>query len=155
MIKAILSDFARVILFPKDKSYHGRLDELQAELNKKSESHNFFDYFELNQELLDYFKSLKEKVSVNIFTSADTYKIPEVHQLLTPVFDSFFYSVELGVKKTDPVTYQMLAQKLNVKPEEVVFIDDEDKNIEAARQAGLKTVLYKDNQSLLAQLATV
>lgn len=154
MIKVILSDFARVILFPKDKSYHGRLDELQAELNK-SGSHNFFDYFELNQELLDYFKSLKTKFSVNIFTSADTYKLPEVFNLLTPVFDNFFYSVELGVKKTDPATYQMLAQKLKVKPEEIVFIDDEDKNTEAASQAGLKTVLYKDNQSLLAQLAKV
>ena len=53
MIKVILSDFARVILFPKDKSYPGRLDELQAKLNNQSEGHNFFDYFELNQELLD------------------------------------------------------------------------------------------------------
>ena len=49
----------------------------------------------------------------------------------------------------------MLAQKLKVKPEEIVFIDDEEKNIEAARQASLKIVLFKDNQSLFTKLKTI
>ena len=52
MIKAILSDFARVILFPKDENYKSRLDILEKKLKRNLGNYNVFDYFRLNQEIL-------------------------------------------------------------------------------------------------------
>jgi len=68
MIKAIVSDFSRVLLFPKDKSYQGSLNALHKELSEKP-SYNALDFFELNVGLLDFYKSLKDRIPVYIFTS--------------------------------------------------------------------------------------
>lgn len=68
MIKAIVSDFSRVLLFPKDKTYQDSLNILHKELSQKP-NYNVLDYFELNIKLLDFYKSLKDKTPVYIFSS--------------------------------------------------------------------------------------
>ena len=154
MIKAILSDFARVILLPKDKNYQGRLDVLEEEMKRKLKNYNVFDYFELNHELLDFFQTIKNKIPLYIYTSGSNYETPGIYEKLTPIFNDFLYSVALGKNKTDPDSYTFLAKKFQQSPEEIFFIDDDLKNIEAAQKAGLQTHWYKDNKSLLAELST-
>lgn len=150
MIKVILSDFARVILLPKDKSYQGRLDVLEEEMKRKLKDYNVFDYFELNQELLDFFQSIKNKIPVYIFTSGSNYETPGIKEKLTPIFNDFFYSVAMGMDKVNSGSYSFLAKKLHQIPEEIFFIDDDQKNIQAAQKAGLQTHLFTDNQTLFS-----
>ena len=68
MIKTLLFDFSRVLLHPTDKTYKGSLNNLHREL-KDNESYYLFNYFELNQELLDYLKTVKNKFELCIFTT--------------------------------------------------------------------------------------
>lgn len=135
----ILCDFARVILFPKDASYHGRLDQ---------HSGTFF----LNNELLTYFRSMKGKISMNVFSSGRNYEAPEIKNQLDPIFDHFFNTNDLGMSKIDPQVYIHIAQKLNKKPQEIVFIDDVPENVEASRIAGLHGIRYINNEQLFLQL---
>ena len=125
MIKVILSDFARVILLPKDKSYNGRLDVLEEKLKREQLNYNPLDYFELNQELLEFFQSIKNKIPLYIYTSGSNYTEPGIYDKLTPIFNDFFYSVALGKNKTNPDSYTFLAKKFQQKPVEIFFIDDE------------------------------
>jgi len=139
MVTTILCDFARVILFPKDTSYLGRLDQHAGT-------------FSLNDELLVYFRSLKGKISMNIFSSGKNYETPEIKKQLDPIFDHMFNTGDLNVHKTDPVAYTIIAQKLNKKPEEMVFIDDLAENVEAAKTAGLQGIVYVGNEKLFLEL---
>jgi len=55
MINTILSDFSLVILFPKDKTYTGKLNDLHAKLTAEQGDYDFFkdvDQFknEINKE---------------------------------------------------------------------------------------------------------
>jgi hypothetical protein len=61
MIKAILLDFSWVILHPTDRSYEGKLNDLNRRLAGEDPlaPYDFNNYFLLNEELLDKVKALK------------------------------------------------------------------------------------------------
>lgn len=44
--------------------------------------------------------------------------------------------------KPSPEIYQLLCSKYNLKPEECVFIDDTEKNVEAAVREGMKGIVF-------------
>lgn len=149
MITTILSDFSRVILNPKDKNYRGTLNGLHKELSEKNNNYAFFDYFEFNEEILNVYRQLKTKYSVNVFTTGTIQNRAEVRQVIDPIFDNIYTAKDFGIDKKHPEAYLFIAHKLNKKPNEIIFIDDKQVNIDVANQAGLNTILYTDFQSTL------
>lgn len=141
MITALLSDFSRVLLNPKDKNYEGKLNALHQKLATDPNYH-FFDYYEFNQELLAFYQQLKNKLSINIFTTGTMQNIPESRQVLDPIFTRIYSAIDMQYSKEDPQAYLWIANDLHKKPEELLFVDDDLKNIEAAKQAGLVTVHF-------------
>lgn len=67
-------------------------------------------------------------------------------------FDALEVSCEDGFRKPDPHAFQFILKKLDVQPEEAVFIDDGQKNLEPAKKLGMKTILFKNNKQLFKQL---
>jgi putative hydrolase of the HAD superfamily len=57
-------------------------------------------------------------------------------------FDHKTFSHRLGIAKPDAAIYRHAAEGLGVAPEEILFIDDREENIAAARTAGMKAVQY-------------
>lgn len=61
--------------------------------------------------------------------------------------DDVIISAEIGCIKPDLNFYQKLIRKLNVLPEEILFIDDNQYNVDKAIKIGMKTIKinYGDN----------
>lgn len=53
-----------------------------------------------------------------------------------------FPSYELGLLKPDIKIYQTMAKKLNVPYEEILFIDDKERNIIPARDLGINGIIF-------------
>lgn len=64
------------------------------------------------------------------------------------LFDGVYFSHEQGLRKPDKDFYQLLLEQNNLSPQESLFIDDLDKNIEAAEKLGIQT-FYLNNESIL------
>ena len=152
MITTILSDFSRVILLPKDKNYQGTLNGLYGESLENIQPFNFFDFFEFNEEILSLYSSLKKKYSVNIFTSGIIQKAKEVEQRIRPMFDHIFTAADFGLSKKQPEAYLFIADKINKKPNEIVYIDDKLDNCKGAEKAGMKAIHYEEFIKLKTQL---
>jgi epoxide hydrolase-like predicted phosphatase len=58
------------------------------------------------------------------------------------IFDIFINSAEEGIKKPDPKIFLLACEKLNVKPEECLFMDDSLKNVKAAKNLGMKAIWW-------------
>ncbi len=144
MIKVIVFDLARVLLFPKDTNYQGGLNDLYAKAKDKPDF-KFFDYFVFNEELLTYIKAIKERIPVKIFTSDTIQKDPAIKEELLRIFENVYSAKEMGISKNEPDSYQFLAKELRVMPDQILYFDDSPKNIEAALLVGVDAVLYKDN----------
>jgi putative hydrolase of the HAD superfamily len=69
------------------------------------------------------------------------------------LFDQLTWSCELGVVKPDPAIYLHTVKKLNVKPEQALFIDNLQKNIEGAETVGLQAALFESAEQLQRDLA--
>jgi putative hydrolase of the HAD superfamily len=68
-------------------------------------------------------------------------------------FDQLTWSCELGVVKPDPAIYLHTIKKLNVKPEQALFIDNLQKNIVGAEEVGLRAALFENVEQLQSDLA--
>ncbi|MFB4310989.1 HAD family hydrolase [Actinomadura sp. GTD37] len=64
------------------------------------------------------------------------------HGALLDRFDALVYSCRIGVAKPDPRAYEICAERLGVRPADVLFFDDAERNVRAAREAGMRAELF-------------
>ena len=67
-------------------------------------------------------------------------------------FDALVWSYQVNLVKPDPAIFQHLLEKLAVRPEETLFIDDKMPNIVAARALGMQALLFTSVPQLRADL---
>jgi FMN phosphatase YigB (HAD superfamily) len=152
MIKAIISDFSRVLLFTADSTYQGELNSLFDSLSKNKTNFNFWDFYKLNYDLYTFYSSLKSRVKIFMFTAGLVQNVPELHQINSDTFETIFSASELSLNKSDPKSYLVLSQKINIAPENILFIDDSIINVNAARTAGLNAVKYVNNAETINEI---
>lgn len=57
-------------------------------------------------------------------------------------FTHLTFSCELGMAKPDPAIYTFTCEQLRVRPEDALFLDDKQVNVEAARHLGLHALQF-------------
>lgn len=151
MIKIILVDFSRTLIYPTDKKYTGKLNPLYRSIiqNKK---YDFFKHFFLNKKLIDYLQPFKKKYYVCVFTTDIIQNDPAIKPILEENFSEIFAANDLGIDKKDPSGYKKLASILNEESKNILLIDDTIKKIEAAKKAGFQTIQFISNKQLFKEL---
>ena len=99
-----------------------------------------------NTELLDYVHWLRTRCKTATLSDA----WPNARQQCQPyindgVFDVMVYSAEEGIKKPNPEIFKRTLGRLAVTPDEAVFVDDRQKNVDAANALGLHGIQYTSN----------
>jgi epoxide hydrolase-like predicted phosphatase len=74
---------------------------------------------------------------------------------IADVFDEIVISAEIGLAKPDPRIYHLILNRLDVKPQQAVFIDDFITNIEAAKALGLETIHFTSSAEVQSQLLSL
>jgi HAD superfamily hydrolase (TIGR01509 family) len=151
MITTLLFDFSRVILHTKDRNYPGSLNELHSKLSS-TKDYSFFDHYELNTELLEFLKSYKNKYTLAIYTTGSIQNVPNVRSKIDQVFSKIYTVHEIGLSKENHEAYDHIAKDLQKNHDEILFIDDQSVNVEAAQSAGLTGHIYENNQKLFEYL---
>ncbi len=72
------------------------------------------------------------------------------YQKFSNLFDETFFSHQIGMRKPDAEIYGYILKELNESPEQILFIDDTFKNLEAAQKHGIQTLLWESSD--LSQL---
>jgi HAD superfamily hydrolase (TIGR01509 family) len=62
-----------------------------------------------------------------------------------------FTSYKLGLLKPDPLIYQTVQQKLGVEFNQLIFIDDKEKNVLSAQNLGIHGIVYK-KETIIANI---
>ncbi|MFM6934145.1 MAG: HAD family hydrolase [Flavobacteriales bacterium] len=65
-------------------------------------------------------------------------------------FDKVFLSHEICQRKPHPETFLWVCQELSISPEKVLFVDDSPQHIQGAKEAGLQTLFYTDEELFYA-----
>ncbi|KAK4056123.1 hypothetical protein OIO90_002854 [Microbotryomycetes sp. JL221] len=72
------------------------------------------------------------------------------NEMLKSMFDLFVESSVEGLRKPDPKFYQLALDRLGVKPNETVFLDDIGHNLVAAKKLGINTIRVELQKSAQA-----
>jgi putative hydrolase of the HAD superfamily len=68
-------------------------------------------------------------------------------------FKAFFSSCYLGVRKPDEGIYKLALEVTQRDPQESLFIDDRELNLECAKQLGMRTIHFQNAAQLRQDLA--
>ncbi len=100
-----------------------------------------------SKNVLQAVEKMKKK-GVKIYLASDhtAYRKNDMMQRmgLNTYFDGAFFSCDLGATKDDLDFYRQAIEQLGLQPEEILFWDDEEENIETAKKAGVDARLYED-----------
>jgi epoxide hydrolase-like predicted phosphatase len=66
--------------------------------------------------------------------------------------DAMLYSCEEGLQKPEAAFYLLACERLQVQPEQVVFVDDGQPCIDAARELGMTGILFQDTAQVMTQI---
>lgn len=110
-----------------------------------------------NLPLLHYIAKLKPKYKIGLLSNVASNWIRD--EFLTSaeqaLFDVFVFSFEEGITKPDPRIYERAIERLGLMPEECVFIDDIELFAEAAKQIGMKALVYENLKKLKDDLSPI
>lgn len=103
------------------------------------------NYYILNKEMQDFNKKIFNKYKTAIINNgANSIFKKWIRKFgFRQNFDILLNSTELGIKKPDPRIYKLVAKKLNVLPEECIFIDDNEINTIGSEKVGMVGITYK------------
>ncbi len=139
----VLSEEDIVDRFLKYKGITSTKEQLRDEID---------GYLKLNQNLIQVIKMLKEKnFKIALLSNANQAfferKVYPSYPEFKSVFDEIVISSEVKMIKPNPEIYKLTLQKLGSKPEETLFIDDVQENLDVAISLGMQGFLYTDFQS--------
>ncbi len=93
---------------------------------------------------IDLIRRLRPRYRTSVLSNADSSLPQRLRDTgIAALFDDIVCSAEVGVAKPEPRIYALAAERLDLTPAECVFIDDAERNIDAARATGMNAVYFR------------
>lgn len=116
----------------------------------------FWDWYcgEPDEELLAYAATLRGTCGVAILSNSapGAREQEEARYGFAATFDPIIYSHEVGVAKPDPRIYALTCERLGVRPDETVFLDDTQACVDGANAYGMRALLHRDTPSSIVTI---
>jgi epoxide hydrolase-like predicted phosphatase len=107
-----------------------------------------------NTELIEYVRQLRPQYRTGILSNSfvGAREREQATYGFEDLVDEIVYSHECGMSKPAPGIYALTCERLQVEPAQTVFLDDSERCVEGARQAGIHAVLYQDNSQAIRDI---
>ena len=102
--------------------------------------------------MMDLCRSLSKKYQLGILSNFAKEFVLEKNFYNQQIFEPIIFSGIVGVKKPDEKIYKIYCERAKCKPEEVLFIDDNLENVEAAIKFGMTALLFTTQPKLESDL---
>ena len=107
----------------------------------------------IDQELVNFLQSLRSEYITAFLTNAwvgARHALANIYGIVErETVDHILISSELGLAKPDTQIYQILSETIDVRFDQILFVDDFIENIEAAAALGIHTIHYKAGMDLI------
>ncbi|CAG8735975.1 971_t:CDS:2 [Acaulospora morrowiae] len=159
--------FGKELSDPKNKEYYLEYTRLREGSTAIDESHlpatttidgrelfikMISEYTVIDPVVFEALKSLRASKKYKIVALTNNFQVsPDdsqeiellgggAHTELKNLFDEYFESCIIGLRKPDPKIFIYACSKLNIEPKDAIFLDDIGMNLKAAKELGMKTI---------------
>lgn len=106
-----------------------------------------------DEELFAYICQLKAKYKIGLLSNiADDYLHTIFNADQLALFDVISLSFKKGFIKPQAQAFETIAEELGVAPADCVLVDDQQRNVDGAADAGMTAFLYHDAAQLRSEL---
>ena len=99
----------------------------------------------LDQSFIGSVKKIKDRGYITALLSNDVSEwgqyLRNIHDI-DKYIDFTFISGDVGIRKPDPEIYKIALEKMDAKPSECIFIDDDPLRVEAAEKLYITSILF-------------
>ncbi len=115
---------------------------------------DFWSGDRVDKGLVQFLHGLRPQVKVGILSNAwDGARAAITGKYgLGDLADVMVFSAEERMAKPDPRIFRLSTERLGVRPEEAIFVDDVLENVQAARAVGLRGVQFKNTAQTIAEI---
>jgi len=129
-----------------------QLPEYDAQLIKKE----WYDSYVIDDDINDLLKKLRSKYKLMIFSGNVKSRVEylDIKYNFRKMFDSEVYSYDYGFCKPEKEFVEAMIKVSEVLPQEILYIDDQEKDANVATEFGVNVLIYKRGmiKELLRQL---
>jgi len=133
---------------------------LERELGHRPTLHRFREvYFEAlrpNEPMLDLMRELRDggyRLAILTNNVREWEPLWRAKLPVDEIFDVVVDSAWVGMRKPEPEIYRLTLERLGgVAPERSLFVDDNELNVEAARELGIHAVHFRSNEQAIPEM---
>jgi putative hydrolase of the HAD superfamily len=134
---------------------------LEDELGHRPTLHRFREiYFEAlhaNEPMLDLMRELRDRGMRMAILTNNVREWEELWRSKLPVDEIFELIVDsawVGLRKPDPAIYLLTIDRLDadLAPSDCLFVDDNELNVEAARELGMTAIQFRSNDQAIGEI---
>lgn len=115
----------------------------------------FWDYWfkaeNQSEQMIQFARELRRK-GIKVFILSNNFKeraeyyghYPWIHDAV----DKVYFSWQTGFVKPDPKAWELVLTENGLNPEECVYFDDQEKNLKAAENVGIKAFMFTNEATL-------
>lgn len=122
------------------------IKELQLPIKWKDLRDKHYSFMDINKKVINLVKKLNKETNTLLLSKNTRTQFYDVNKILN--FKSYFKHAintwELNLPKASKETCRYIFRRFNVKPEEVIYIDDQKNNLTDAKKLGVHTIFYKN-----------
>lgn len=109
---------------------------------------------ELNAELTAYFASLRPRYQTAILSNSfvGAREREQARYQFGALCDLIIYSHEEGIAKPDRRLFELMCERLGRQPHEIVFLDDAEQHVAAARALGVHAIRFLNTSQAIAEI---
>jgi putative hydrolase of the HAD superfamily len=134
---------------------------LEEELDHRPTLHRFREiYFEAlhaNEPILELMRELRDRGFRMAILTNNVREWEELWRSKLPldeIFELIVDSAWVGMRKPEPEIYLLTIERLDtgLAPSECLFLDDNEQNVEAARELGMLAIQFRSNEQAIGEI---
>jgi len=114
------------------------------------------DIFDLMDDMAPMVHHLASRFPLFLLSNTNSLHFDYIRERFAPLlrpFRAFILSYRVRSRKPEPAIYQALIRQVQRPPEEILFLDDKESFVEAAREHGLTAWQFRSPEELRQELA--
>ena len=104
----------------------------------------WFADLEINPEIEGFLERCSQQgIACYLGSNNEHYRARAIEKKLGSTMVGYYFSADCKVKKSNVAFFTLVAKNIGIPAAEIMFVDNEEKNVAAAQSAGLQASLYE------------
>ncbi|MBD3354619.1 HAD-IA family hydrolase [Candidatus Woesearchaeota archaeon] len=125
--------------------------------DKDSFKKDFLKYPQFDERFFELINNLKNRYRIGLLSNhIRSWLGKDIKEKnLKDIFDVIVTSYDAKLAKPDIKIFELIVKKMKLKPEECIYIDDQEKNMHPSSKMGMYSILYTDFNQLKKELKNI